>query len=64
MSNQVTLNITGMKCGGCVSAVEDALKAVDAVESVNVSLDKNDKRILRTAKYPHKADKPGLVTAD
>lgn len=41
-SEKVSLNISGMKCGGCVSAVEEALKAVDGVESVNVSLaDKN-----------------------
>ena len=32
------LNITGMSCGHCVSAVEKALKAVPGVEGVQVTL--------------------------
>lgn len=35
----VTLKIDGMHCGGCVSAIENALRAVDGVESVAVVLD-------------------------
>ncbi|MDH5425388.1 MAG: cation transporter [Gammaproteobacteria bacterium] len=42
MSNHVTLNITGMKCAGCVSAVETALKEVVAVDGVNVSLENKE----------------------
>ena len=41
MSEQMTLNISGMKCGGCVSAVEDALKAVSGVDAVEVDLAAN-----------------------
>ena len=33
------LSIEGMMCAGCVSAVEDALRAVPGVEGVTVSLD-------------------------
>ena len=33
------INIEGMMCGHCVANVEKALKAVDGVESVNVSLE-------------------------
>ena len=33
------INIEGMMCGHCVAHVEKALKAVDGVESVNVSLE-------------------------
>ncbi|MFD2608220.1 heavy-metal-associated domain-containing protein [Deinococcus taklimakanensis] len=32
------LNITGMSCGHCVSAVEKALKAVPGVQGVQVTL--------------------------
>ena len=33
-----TLKVTGMSCGGCVSTIEDALKAVPGVSSAKVSL--------------------------
>jgi copper chaperone CopZ len=33
-----TMNVTGMTCGGCVSKVTKALKAVPGVGQVNVSL--------------------------
>ena len=32
------LNITGMSCGHCVSAVEKALKTVPGVQDVQVTL--------------------------
>ena len=32
------LKVTGMSCGGCVNSVTTALKAVDGVDDVNVSL--------------------------
>jgi len=32
------LKVTGMSCGGCVSTIEDALKAVPGVSSAKVSL--------------------------
>ncbi|MEJ2255813.1 MAG: heavy metal-associated domain-containing protein [Woeseiaceae bacterium] len=34
-----TLKISGMKCGGCVSSVKEALEAVAGVESADVSLE-------------------------
>jgi len=37
MTNLV-LNVEGMSCNHCVEAVTKALKAVDGVDSVNVSL--------------------------
>lgn len=33
-----TLNVTGMTCGGCVSNVTNALKAISGVDDVVVSL--------------------------
>lgn len=39
--NDIKLKITGMKCGGCVSAVEDALKSINGVAAVTVSLEQN-----------------------
>ncbi len=32
------LNVTGMTCGGCTASVTNALKGVDGVSDVNVSL--------------------------
>ena len=34
----IQLNITGMKCGGCVSTVENILKNSDGIENVSVNL--------------------------
>jgi copper chaperone len=35
------LNVKGMSCGHCVSAVESALKEVPGIESVDVNLKAN-----------------------
>ena len=40
-----TFNVTGMTCGGCVSAVTKVLNAVDGVDTVNVSLASNSATI-------------------
>ncbi len=37
ISDEIRLSILGMRCAGCVSAVEDALAAVDGVTSVTVN---------------------------
>ena len=37
MSESVSLNVTGMKCGGCESAVTNKLLAVEGVVSVQAS---------------------------
>ena len=37
-----TLKVSGMKCGGCVSSVKNALEAVPGVESAEVSLEQAD----------------------
>ena len=34
----IQLNITGMKCGGCVSTVEKLLNNSDGIENVSVNL--------------------------
>ena len=36
---RITLSVPDMKCGGCVSAVQAALAALDGVQSVEVSLE-------------------------
>jgi Cu+-exporting ATPase len=36
---EIKLNISGMKCGGCVASVEQALQAQAGVESVEISLE-------------------------
>lgn len=35
---QATIQIEGMTCGGCVNSVTNALKQVQGVNNVNVSL--------------------------
>ena len=36
--DSIQLNITGMKCGGCVSTVERLLNNSDGIENVTVNL--------------------------
>ena len=36
----VTLNITGMTCGGCVNSVRKVITALDGVSAVDVSLER------------------------
>lgn len=38
MATASTHNITGMHCKACVSKVTDALKSIDGIRSINVSL--------------------------
>lgn len=40
-----TLKVGGMTCGGCVNAVTKALKAVEGVRKVAVSLNPGEARI-------------------
>lgn len=39
------LKVTGMTCGGCVSSVTSALKAIAGVEDVKVSLADSEARV-------------------
>ena len=39
---KIVLNVEGMSCAHCVSAVEGAVKALDGVENVQVSLDEKN----------------------
>ena len=34
----IQLNVSGMKCGGCVSTVENILKNSDGIKNVSVNL--------------------------
>ena len=40
-----TLKVAGMTCGGCVSSVTKALRAVDGVTAVAVSLQAGEARV-------------------
>ncbi|KXS42896.1 MULTISPECIES: cation transporter [unclassified Candidatus Frackibacter] len=37
--DEVTITVRGMSCGHCKNAVEEALNALDGVESAEVDLD-------------------------
>jgi copper chaperone CopZ len=39
------LKIDGMKCGGCATSVEEALRGVTGVRDVTVSLDAGEARV-------------------
>lgn len=41
MKETVELQVKGMSCEHCKTAVEGALKAIDGIESATVNLDKN-----------------------
>jgi copper chaperone len=56
----IKLRIDGMTCGGCVAAVERALKAIDGVRKVQVSLDEKQ----ATVEYaPERVDARRLRSA-
>ena len=40
------IKIDGMSCGHCVSSVTNALKAVDGVDAVEVSLDEKQAKVV------------------
>ena len=37
--SEITVSVTGMKCGGCTSSVEKALNALPGAQNVEVSLE-------------------------
>ncbi len=41
MANEITLAVTGMKCGGCENTVQTKLQDLDGVESVDASHQEN-----------------------
>ena len=47
--SSIELHVEGMKCGGCVSAVEDAIKQVAGVSGVTVSLEDKQASVQGTA---------------
>jgi copper chaperone len=53
------LKVTGMSCGGCVDSVIKALKAVDGVGDVNVSLDDGE----ATVRYDEHLTSNALLTS-
>ena len=48
-SKTTVLNVQGMGCQSCVSAVEDALNAVEGVRSVSVDLEAESATVTGTA---------------
>ena len=42
----ISLSITGMSCGGCVSAVKNALSSVPGVESAEVNLQSGSAKVV------------------
>jgi copper chaperone len=48
------LKVSGMTCGGCISTVTDALKAIAGVGAVNVSLSAGE----ATVQYDEKLTSP------
>lgn len=40
--SQIRLKVSGMKCGGCVGSIQDALRELKGVEEVSVSLEKGE----------------------
>lgn len=54
MQKTIQLKITGMKCGGCVAAVQQALQRVPGVSKVEVDLSAG------SAMISYDAEKPAL----
>lgn len=58
--NEVTLAVTGMTCGGCVASVQRVLTAIPGVQSVEVSLEPGQARVVFD---PARTDRAALVQA-
>ncbi len=41
----ITLTVTGMSCGGCVNSVQNVLKALPGVQTVEVTLNPGQARV-------------------
>ncbi len=39
MSEKIELDVENIKCGGCASAIEDGLKSLDGIESIEVNIE-------------------------
>ena len=55
----ITLGIKGMTCGGCVASVQRVLKALDGVDKVDVSLEREQ----ATIEYESGRVDPGRLRA-
>lgn len=58
--NEVTLAVTGMTCSGCVASVQRVLTAIPGVQSVEVSLEPGQARVVFD---PARTDRAALVQA-
>ncbi|MFO7542582.1 MAG: heavy-metal-associated domain-containing protein [Thiobacillus sp.] len=58
--NEITLSVTGMTCGGCVSSVQKVLTALPGVQAADVSLNPGQARIVFD---PARLDRAALVQA-
>ena len=66
----VTLNVSGMTCGGCVASVTRVLKALNGVTKADVSLEKKNAVVdydpgkVQVAQLKHSVEEAGFeVTA-
>ncbi len=57
----LALDVKGMTCQGCVRSVEKALRAVDGVQDVTVSLEKNHATVVFDDSRASAADFRGAV---
>ncbi len=59
-TDEITLTLSGVTCGGCVSRVEKALNSVEGVETASVNLSMGTARV---AYRPEAADANALIEA-
>lgn len=53
--SELTLRVSGMQCEGCAESVREALRDVDGVASVEVSLDRGEARVEATDRTAEEA---------
>lgn len=56
----ITLTVTGMSCGGCVNSVQNVLKALPGVQTVEVTLSPGQARV---SYDDSRVDRTALVAA-
>ena len=64
MEKTITISVDGMTCEHCVKAVNSALKAINGVKDINVSLAKKNVQVVYNDELTSVADLEAAITEE
>lgn len=64
MEKTITISVDGMTCEHCVKAVNSALKAINGVKDINVSLEKKNVQVVYNDELTSVADLEAAITEE